>query len=93
MGVLTVFFWLIAKVVGLIHTPWYIEAIPYIGGLVTIGAIVKVFGKYAQKIDSLVYEVKEVNIEIKGVDKRLYSVENKLSLVDQRLGLVEAKIS
>ena len=78
LGILTVFLWLLAKAVGLIHTPWYIEVIPYIGGLIALGAIVKEIGKYAQKIDTLVYEVKEIRLDMKDLRLRSENHENRL---------------
>ncbi|MBS3152445.1 hypothetical protein J4230_03480 [Candidatus Woesearchaeota archaeon] len=78
LGVLTVFLWLIAKAVGLIHTPQYIEAILYIGGLVAIGAIVKSFGKYAQKIDTLLFDVKEIKLDLKELRSRSENHEIRL---------------
>ncbi len=79
LGVITVFLWLMAKAVGLIHTPWYIEAIPIIGGLITLLAVVKEIGKYAQKIDTLVSDVKELKSRDEKHESRLIALETKLS--------------
>ena len=45
VAVIVLFLWLLAKAIGLIHTPWYIEVIPYVAGFIALAAVVKEFEK------------------------------------------------
>ncbi len=78
ISIIILFLWLIAKAVGLIHSPWFIEAIPYVVGFFSLLAIAKEIGKYAQKINTLIEDVKELKFCVINIDKRLIVVETKI---------------
>ena len=50
ISIISIFLWLIAKAVGLINTPWFIEIIPYLAGILAVRSIFNELGKYVQKI-------------------------------------------
>ena len=54
LGIAIIIIWILAKKAGLFNTPLIIEVIPYFGGLVTILAVVKEFGKMINKLDNVV---------------------------------------
>ena len=80
-----VFLWLLAKAVGLIHTPWFIGAIPYVGAFIALAAIVKEAGKFTQKIDILVIDMGDVKKSLHEVDKRVCIVETKISAIEAKM--------
>ncbi len=85
ISITTLFLWLLAKAVGLIQTPWFIEAIPYVVSFMAFVAGVKRIAEFGFKVDNLIVDVKDLKSEIKcvrqdihGLDKRLIVVESKL---------------
>lgn len=79
IGIIIIFLWLMAKAVGLINTPWYIEIIPYIGALAVLGAIIKKIGEYTYKIDIMFQDIKDIKLDLK--DLRLKSENHEVRLV------------
>lgn len=59
VGFLIVVLYLVGKVIGLIHSPWYID-------LTAIGGATYFVGRYAQKIDIIFEDSKEIK---KDLDK------------------------
>ncbi len=89
---MTVFFWLIAKELGWIHSPIIIDLIPYLGGFAVFISIVREFGKYAIKLNIVILElvgikndistikgdIKEMRYDIHQLDKRVSSLETRI---------------
>ncbi len=85
LGLITTFLWLLAKAVGLIHTLWYVEAIPYVGGMITIFAIVKELGKYVQKIDGVFLDIKAMKVELKGLRQDVSNLDKRVAVLETRI--------
>ena len=84
LGVITVFLWLIAKAVGLIHTPWYLEAIPYIGSFIALLAMAKEIGKFVYKVERALGDIGEIKIDIKNVKHDIHSLDKRVSVLETR---------
>lgn len=94
IGILTIFLWLMARAVGLIKTPWFIEIIPYLGGLIVIFSLVKEVGKYVNKVDMVITDVREMKVDIKemkldinNLDKRVTILERVIITISRKLGI------
>ena len=85
LGIITVFLWLIAKAVGLIHTPWFIQAIPYVGGLITLLAITKEIGRFVQKLETVILDVKDMKMDIREIKQSMYSLDKRVSILETRI--------
>lgn len=74
--------WLIAKIAGLIHTPLIIEMIPVFGGFLSLLGLVKNVTKYTHKIDSAVFDIKEIKTDIKIIKEDIHSLDKRVSVVE-----------
>lgn len=85
ISITTLFLWLLAKAVGLIQTPWFIEAIPYVVSFMAFVAGVKRIAEFGFKVDNLIVDVKELN-------NRTTNIESGVHQIDKRLAVVESKL-
>lgn len=92
ISTIIVFLWLLAKAVGLIKTPWFIEAIPYIGGFLALAAVVKEIGKYAQKMDHALVDIGEIKGELKDVKGTIITINTNIAHLDKRVAVLETRL-
>jgi|SRR3989344_1081690 len=92
LGIAIIIIWILAKKAGLFNTPLIIEVIPYFGGLVTILAVVKEFGKMINKLDNVVLDVKDIKIEIKDIRTDIHSLDKRVLILDGRVAVLESRI-
>ncbi len=65
-GVVIILVWALGKSLGMIHSPAWVEMIPYFGGAASLVAL----GKYLQKIDTLCQDVGEMKVDLKEIQKK-----------------------
>jgi len=58
--------WALGKSLGVIHSPVWVEMVPYFGGAASLVAL----GKYLQKIDTLCRDVGEMKTDLKEIQKK-----------------------
>ena len=86
------FIWLLAKAVGLIHTPWYIKVIPYIAGIIAVLGIMKELGIFIQKLDGVVLDVGDIKLDIRGIRTDIHNLDKRVSIVENKVTNIESKI-
>ena len=92
ISIIITFLWLIAKAVGLINTPRVLEAIPYVGGLTALLVLGKEAGRYIQKLETAISDIREIRIELSEFREEISEINVKISSIDKRLAVVESKI-
>lgn len=99
IGILMIFFWLIAKALGLIHTPLIVQIIPYVGGLVALFGLFRNAGKYIQKLDTVILDVNDIKLNMKDMKHDVHSLDKKFAVLeadfrgfDRRLAALETRI-
>ena len=92
VSITILFLWLLAKALGFIHTPFIIETILYATGFATIIAIIKEIEKYAQKLETVIIDIKDIKFDIKDVKNEIKEVRNDIHNLDKRVAVLETKI-
>lgn len=92
LGIMIIFFWLIAKASGLINTPLVIQIIPYIGGLIALFGLFRNIGVYIQKLNGAIEKINITNIEVKDIRLDIGEIRKELHSIDKRVAIVESKI-
>ena len=78
ISITILFLWLLAKAVGLINSPWFIEVIPAVVGFFALIGVGKGIAKYTYKMDEAFMDIKDIKKEVHSLDKRLTVVESKM---------------
>ncbi len=76
IGALIILFWATLKALGIIHSPAWIEVLPYIGGGISIIGCAYSFGKVKRGIK----ETEEKVNHILKIEKRFNRLENEHQL-------------
>ena len=92
IGIFTIFFWLMARAVGLIKIPWFIEIIPYLGGLIVIFSLVKEVGRYVNKVDMVITDVREMKIDIKEMKQDIHSLDKRVTILERIVSTISRKL-
>lgn len=77
-GISIMAIWVILKMIGIIHSPVWVEMIPYAGGIFTGGIAFKILIDLSRRTNILESDVKEIKKETHIIDKRMILVESKL---------------
>ncbi len=85
VSIIILFLWLLAKAFGLINTPWIVEAIPYTVGLIAIFAIVKEAGKFINKLEMVILDIKDIKADIRGMRNDIHSIDKRVTIVESRI--------
>lgn len=74
-----IFVWIILKAAGIIHSPAWIEVIPYASAIFGAGIAFQILRELRNDLKETRFNLKEINIELKEIDKRLIRVETSLA--------------
>ncbi len=85
IGILIIFFWLVAKAAGLINTPLAVQIIPYVGGLVALFGLFRNAGKYIQKLNNLIEKVDTISMEIKELRRDVHNIDKRVAIVESKI--------
>ena len=93
-GALVLFIWTMLKVLGIIHTPLFIEMIPYFTGIaVMVGLGEKFLGMFnkintlSSKVTALEGNMGDVKIDLKEMRHDFHVVEKDMAVVKHKLDL------
>ncbi len=92
IGILIIFFWLVAKAAGLINTPLVVQIIPYIGGLVALFGLFRNAGIYIQKLNGIIEDIGDINIQIKDINSEIKDIRQDIHNIDKRVAVLETRI-
>ena len=93
LGLATIFFWALAKALGIIHSPVWQEMLPYFGAVFSGGIAWSRFTQLEKRVDKIArglthlerefYEFKmETKQEFKNINKRFEEVERRLAKLE-----------
>src|SRR3989344_1431262 len=91
-GIAIIIIWILAKKAGLFNTPLIIEAIPYFGGVVTVLAVVKEFGKLIGTLNKCVSDINDIKLELKDVRNYIGLIKQELHSLDKRVAIFETRL-
>lgn len=80
LGLLTIFLWALLKSFGVIHSPSWIEMVPYFGGVVALAGFAFKAGRLFQKVDTMDKSLARLDGRVGDIDKRLFSLTNYVYL-------------
>lgn len=92
LGTITVFLWLIARAVGLIHTPLILEILPYVGGFAALLGGIREAGKFTHKIETVISDVKDIKLELNGIKLDIKEIRQDIHSLDKRVAVLETRI-
>ncbi len=91
-GLITLFLWLVAKQVGLIHSPLIVDLLPYLSAIILVLGGAKRTGEYIQKIDRLVEDVHILTKDMHIVKEDIAGIKMSIAHLDKRLTSVETRL-
>ncbi len=89
ISITILFLWLIAKAVGLIHTPWFVEMVPYVTGFIALASILKEGGKLINKLENVISDLGTIKLELKDMRFDIKEIRNDLHSLDKRVAVLE----
>ncbi len=81
IGAVAILFWATLKSLGIIHSPVWVNMIPYFGAGITLIAAVYKFGKMARGIEDTEKNVHKIDSELSNIKCRFNKVENEHNLL------------
>ena len=84
IGVTIIFLYFMAKEFGLIHSPVYIEMLPYLGAFITLLALAKKFGVFETQLLMIVNELSSMKEDISNIKRELHSVDKRLLILEHK---------
>ncbi len=85
ISITILFLWLLAKAVGLIHTPWFVQAIPVIVGFFALIGVGRGVANYAFKVDNIINNVKDIKIDVKRINNELHSIDKRVAVLESKI--------
>lgn len=73
IALIVFFVWIVGKAVGVIHSPAWVEMIPYGSALVAAGAMF-------EKLRNTSNKVEDIDRDVRGIDKRVVKIEENICL-------------
>ncbi|MFA4886909.1 MAG: hypothetical protein WC595_01725 [Candidatus Nanoarchaeia archaeon] len=97
LGLASIFFWALAKSLGIIHSPTWQKMLPYFGAVFTAGVGWNRFMHLEKRVGKMVNGLMNVEKEVQNVSHRLglfqEEVHHQFKVVEKRLDGVEKKLS
>ena len=97
LGLAIIFFWALAKSLGIIHSPTWQEMLPYFGAVFAAGVGWNRFMHLEKRVGNVVNGLMNVEREVESVSHRLdlfkEEVHHQFKVVEKRLDGVEKRLN
>ena len=92
LGVITLFIWLLLKIIGVINTTLIIQLIPFLSAIAIIFGAIKHVGKFIHRVENGLSDIKDLKDKTGKLEKTIETIKFEIHSIDKRVAFIEYRI-